>query len=698
MRLLVTGGCGFIFSHFIRHILQKYPDYKIINLDKLTYCGNIESTKDFRNNRNYKFIKGDICDKKLVERTVKEVDVIINGAAETHVDRSIIDAGTFVRTDVFGTYVLLEAARKNDVEKYIQISCYDEQTRAVTRDGFKYYWELRDGDKVFSINPQTGFIEEKEIEKVIVQNYEGDMIHFKSSTVDLKVTPNHRVLYRRRLGDTSKIRIAEAKDIATRCPVLLPKGQWGGIKCNGSIFVDNVGEVSSEDLFYLAGIFIGDGFVAPQVKQQESKTGLSHEEFVRTARDENGRFISVGKIGDRDSIKIHSWRIFFDIPENDKARDRVESVLTNLNIKYSMHKGKAGEHIYFSSREWTDFFVQFGRGAKNKNIPEWMLQYDKKYLRALFDGLIDSDGYCKKHSDKHTCIQYTTVSQKLTKDLCELGFKLGYYPTFRQNYRTSVLEGRTISGKASYIYFPHEGRDVGKSNAKSEFYRGRIWCVKVRDNKNLLVERNGKLAFCGNTDEVYGSIEKESFRESSPLNPNSPYSASKAGADLLVGAYRRTYGIPTIITRSSNNYGPYQFPEKLIPLFITNLLRGKKVPLYGDGSNVRDWLFVTDNCAAVDTVLHKGKIGETYNIASSDERTNLEMTKMLLKLLGKPESMIQHVQDRKGHDFRYSMDCSKMRAIGWKPRLKLEDGLEMTIEWYENNEWWWRPLVKKLGN
>ncbi|QLJ53446.1 MAG: dTDP-glucose 4,6-dehydratase [Candidatus Fermentimicrarchaeum limneticum] len=322
MRLLVTGGCGFIFSHFIRHILQKYPDYKIINLDKLTYCGNIENTKDFRNNRNYKFIKGDICDKKLVERTVKEVDVIINGAAETHVDRSIIDAGSFVKTDIFGTYVLLEAARKNDVEKYIQIS----------------------------------------------------------------------------------------------------------------------------------------------------------------------------------------------------------------------------------------------------------------------------------------------------------------------------------------------------------------------------------------TDEAYGSVERGSFKEGDPLNPNSPYSASKAGADLLVGAYRRTHGTPAVITRSSNNYGSYQFPEKLIPLFITNLLRGKKVPLYGDGSNVRDWLFVTDNCAAVDTVLHKGKIGETYNIASSDERTNLEITKMLLKLLGKPDGMIQHVQDRKGHDFRYSMDCSKMRAIGWKPRVKLEEGLEMTIEWYKNNEWWWRPIVKKLGN
>jgi dTDP-glucose 4,6-dehydratase len=320
MRILVTGGAGFIFSNFIRHMLQKYPEYEIINLDKLTYCGRIENTLDFKDNKNYKFIKGDICDKEVVERITKDVDVIINGAAETHVDRSIMDAGTFVKTDVFGTYGLLEAARKNDVERYIQIS----------------------------------------------------------------------------------------------------------------------------------------------------------------------------------------------------------------------------------------------------------------------------------------------------------------------------------------------------------------------------------------TDECYGSIKKGSFTEDDPLNPSSPYSASKTGADMLVGAYHRTYNLPTMITRSSNNYGPYQFPEKIIPLFITNLMENKKVPVYGNGLNIRDWLFVTDNCIAVDTVLHKGKIGEVYNIASSEEKTNLEITKMLLKLLGKSEDMIQFVEDRKGHDFRYSMDSSKIRELGWKPKVGFRDGLKATVEWYESNEWWWKPLKEKM--
>ena len=320
MRLLVTGGCGFIFSHVIRHILNSYPDYYVINLDKLTYCGNIENTADFRSNKNYRFVKGDICNKKLVESITKDVDVIINAAAETHVDRSIIDAGTFVKTDMLGTHVLLEAARKNDISKYVQIS----------------------------------------------------------------------------------------------------------------------------------------------------------------------------------------------------------------------------------------------------------------------------------------------------------------------------------------------------------------------------------------TDEVYGSIKDGSFKETDQLNPSSPYSASKAGADMLVGAYRTTYGLPTIITRTSNNYGPYQFPEKIIPLFITNLLQNKKVPLYGDGSNIRDWIFVTDNCSAIDLILHKGKLGEIYNISSSEEKTNLEITKILLKLLGESEDMIQHVADRKGHDFRYSLDYSKLTRMGWKPKIKLSEGLAITVEWYKNNEAWWRPLLKKI--
>lgn len=207
---------------------------------------------------------------------------------------------------------------------------------------------------------------------------------------------------------------------------------------------------------------------------------------------------------------------------------------------------------------------------------------------------------------------------------------------------------------------------------------------------------NAKVFFQISTDEVYGSIENGSFKEDDPLCPNSPYSASKAGAEMIVRSFYRTYGTPILITRTSNNFGPYQYPEKLIPLFVTNLIDNKKVPLYGDGKNVRDWIYVEDNCTALDIVLHKGKIGEVYNIGAGNEKPNIWITKKILKLLDKPESMIQPVADRPGHDRRYSVDCTKIKKeLGWAPQNDFEQALQKTVNWYVSNEAWWRPLKGK---
>jgi len=317
MNLLITGGAGFIGSNFIRYILNEYPDYKIVNLDKLTYAGNLENLRDIENNSHYAFVKGDVCDEKIVDKLVsRKPDAIINFAAETHVDRSITGAQDFIRTDILGTQTLLEAAKKYNIGRFIQIS----------------------------------------------------------------------------------------------------------------------------------------------------------------------------------------------------------------------------------------------------------------------------------------------------------------------------------------------------------------------------------------TDEVYGSIERGSFTEESPLKPNSPYSASKTGADLMVRAYQKTFDLPALITRSSNNYGPYAYPEKLISLFVTNLLEDKKVPIYGDGQQIRDWLYVIDNCEGIDCVLHHGQIGEIYNIGGSNEKTNLEITKIILEQLGKDESCIEYVKDRPGHDRRYSVDSTKLRKLGWQPRYEFEEAMAKTIQWYKDNPQWWQPL------
>lgn len=318
MKLFVTGGAGFIGSNFIRYLLDKYPDYQIINLDKLTYAGNLDNIKDLKGNRHHTFVKGDICNPKVVNRLAEQAEVIINFAAESHVDRSILEAGQFVQTDVYGTYVLLEAARKFGHRRYLQIS----------------------------------------------------------------------------------------------------------------------------------------------------------------------------------------------------------------------------------------------------------------------------------------------------------------------------------------------------------------------------------------TDEVYGSIQRGAFSETDPLNPSSPYAASKAAADLMVLAYGTTYRMSVLMTRSSNNFGPYQHPEKFIPLFITHALEDKPLPLYGDGRNVRDWIYVLDNCEAIDMVLHKGKEGEIYNVGGNNEHTNIEITEQILKTLEKPLSLIHYVKDRPGHDRRYALNCQKLRALGFKPRTDFSEALDHTIRWYQENQGWWKKVKK----
>ncbi|MCK5534761.1 dTDP-glucose 4,6-dehydratase [bacterium] len=317
MKMLVTGGAGFIGSNFIRLILNKYPDYKIINLDKITYCGNLDNLRDLEDNSRYRFVKGDISDENIVNELVNQVDVVVNFAAESFVDKSINEAKDFITTNIYGTFCLLEAAKRHKINRYIQIS----------------------------------------------------------------------------------------------------------------------------------------------------------------------------------------------------------------------------------------------------------------------------------------------------------------------------------------------------------------------------------------TDEVYGSIEKGSFKESDNLKPSSPYSSSKASADLLAYSYWVTFNLPAIITRSSNNFGPYQFPEKVIPLFVTNALNNQSLPLYGDGMNVRDWLYVLDHCRAIDLVLHKGRIGETYNIGGDNEVTNIQLTKMILDILNKPTELIKPVEDRLGHDRRYAVDCTKIKKeLGWQPQENFQQLLAETIEWYKINEEWWKKL------
>jgi len=254
--------------------------------------------------------------------------------------------------------------------------------------------------------------------------------------------------------------------------------------------------------------------------------------------------------------------------------------------------------------------------------------------------------------------------------------------------RAQVLEA--MEGVDAVVHFAAETH-VDRSNAgAAEFLSTNVTgtFTLLEAARELKVARFVAIG----TDEVYGSIAKGAARELDPLNPSNPYSASKAAADLLARAYWTTHRLPVIVTRSSNNFGPYQYPEKVIPLFITNAIEDKPLPLYGDGKNVRDWLYVLDNCAAIDLVLRKGKEGEIYNIGGSHEVENIVLTRQVLHLVGKPETLITPVADRPGHDRRYALDSGKAHGLGWKPTHTFPKALEATVNWYKDHEAWWKPI------
>ena len=292
-----------------------------------------------------------------------------------------------------------------------------------------------------------------------------------------------------------------------------------------------------------------------------------------------------------------------------------------------------------------------------------------------------------------------TVLDKLTyagvKENLDAASSLSRYMFVEGNICDSSLISELLKEVDAVVNFAAETHVDRSISGAADFVQTNIVGVQVILDAIKALERRIRFLQVS-TDEVYGSIESGSWTEEWPLQPNSPYSASKASGELLARSYNRTHGMDVVITRCSNNYGTHHFPEKLIPLFITNLLEGKKVPVYGDGINVRDWLHVDDHCRGIYAVLMGGRPGEVYNIGGGRELTNNEITTLILHAMGADESSIEYVEDRKGHDLRYSVDWTKInRELGYEPKVKFEDGLKESIQWYRDNEAWWKPLKNR---
>ena len=314
-------------------------------------------------------------------------------------------------------------------------------------------------------------------------------------------------------------------------------------------------------------------------------------------------------------------------------------------------------------------------------------------------GFIGSNFVRRSLESSLSDVSSIVVLDKLTyagnKENLEVISKLDNYEFVHGDICNFELVATLIESVDAVVNFAAESHVDRSIESSAAFVETNTTGVQVM--LDAMKKVGGKKRFLQvSTDEVYGSIESGSWHEDFLLQPNSPYSASKAGGEYLARAFHKTYNLDVVTTRCSNNYGPHHFPEKLIPLFITNILEGKKVPVYGNGGNVRDWLHVDDHCRGIHKVLMGGKSGEIYNIGGGRELTNLEITHLILQAMGADESSIEYVEDRKGHDLRYSVDWTKInRELGYEPLVKFDDGLKETIDWYRNNTQWWKPLKKQ---
>ncbi len=316
-----------------------------------------------------------------------------------------------------------------------------------------------------------------------------------------------------------------------------------------------------------------------------------------------------------------------------------------------------------------NLLVTGGAGFIGSNFVRYMLQTHPTYNITVFDKLTYA-GNLENLRDVASDPRYSFVHG----DICDA------------DAVNEAIRAHRIDTIVNFAAETHVDRSILDADA---FLQTNIigTYILLEAAKQFGLERYHQIS----TDEVYGWVDKPA-RETDPLIPRSPYAAAKASGDLMVNAYYVTHHVPTTITRGSNTVGPYQYPEKVVPLFITNALENEPLPLYGDGMQVRDWLYVTDHCEAIDVVLHQGKLGEAYNVGGDNERHNIEVVKIILDTLDKPPELVRRVQDRSGHDRRYSLDLTKTRALGWQPRHSFEQALTATIQWYVNNKWWWEKI------
>jgi dTDP-glucose 4,6-dehydratase len=698
VKLLVTGGCGFIGSNFVRHVLASRPGYGVVNLDKLTYAGNPDNLRDVEGDPRYRFVKGDICDGALVRELVREVDAVVNFAAESVVAETLVAVhwGHGIKLTAIEELFLAYGAKRGVV---------------VREDGVDI---VEPNLPLFALAFRNGMGQWQRITHITRHRYSGKVVRLRQKWGSVTVTPNHSVYD----ADSNLVQ-------ARTNPELLAIRKMNVDRSRHRDYVD----------LALPGVKSIDGLLyAPTAKGG----GRPREVFVRQTLKGSevhalmrflGAYVAEGNaLFNRAN---GSWQVCIANRDVGFLRELQRDVaqFSNAASSITLRDGRGVNQLVFSSHVLYLLVTTLcGAHSWEKRVPDALFTLLDEHKQSFLDSYLRGDGNTQWYRSVASR-RFSTNSTRLAAGLglllsmLDLDYSVYYAdpdqsPHSRRRrpaYAVNIVSNYDTRGDQHCTELDYDGYVYDLTVERAHNFAAGIGNVVVHNthvDRSLMQsdaflrtdvfgvftlletvrERPSVRLLQVSTDEVYGSVPVGSSRETDPLRPTNPYSASKAAADLLCGAYWTSHRVPVMITRASNNFGPYQYPEKVIPLFVTNAIDDQPLPLYGDGRNVREWLHVADHCAALDLVLHEGVAGEVYNVGGGVEIENIALTRDILRLLDKPESLIRPVPDRPGHDRRYSLDSSKLRRLGWQPRHSFDAGLAATVAWYRANGAWWRPL------
>ncbi len=676
----------------VHGIIRRASTFNTSRIDHLYQDPHINGTRMFLHH-------GDLTDSGNIERLINHIkpDEIYHLAAQSHVRVSFDMPEYTVNTNALGTLRILEAIRNSKLPiKFYQASCHDEITRVVTTKGIKRYNEIKMDDLVYTINEKTNEIELKPIKRIIIEDYKGEMIQFDNRRVDLMVTPNHRML----LQKGNKLFYKEADCIKNLLPykansdIFLPSPVWKGKHKERIVFSEHINleemhynnfknlvrKMDMKDYLYLLGIYIGDGYTAPKRKKERY---LPAKEYIKI-KDEKGRFTK--KEGKKEKIIYESNNIYFALPEKDKARLKVIKILKKYSIDYKLDSS----WIRFSSYPIARMFKESGENVYNKQIPSWVMELSSDLLERLFEGLIDSDGSRRKIENERQT--YTTVSQKLSEDFIILCLKIGriakitFFPAKKVYFKK---DKRFIDSKESYrINIAYKKtRKIYKGNISQKNYQGKIWCLEVKDNHNFLIERNGFIAFSGNSSEMFGAANPPQD-ENTPFYPRSPYACAKVFAYHITRLYRDAYGMFVCNGILMNHESPRRgetFVTRKITRAIARIKAGLDKKIYlGNLDAKRDWGYTPEYIEAMHLMLQQEK-SDDFVFATGNSYSVKDFLKEAFQYsgLGDWQNYVEidpyYLRPTEVENLRGNFSKAK-EQIGWTPKILFTDLVKIMID------------------